>query len=233
MRLFVAGSAPLLPETFTRFETVTGHRILERYGMTEAGMITSNPYDGARVAGTVGFPLPDVFARVADQAGSQLPHGEPGVLEIKGPNVFAGYWRMPQKTAEEFRDDGYFITGDVAQIDSDGRISIVGRAKDLIIYGGYNVYPKEVETEIDAIPGIGESAVIGVPHPDFGEAVTAVVTLSGEFEVDEEAVVATLAGKLARFKQPKRVFIVDTLPRNSMGKVQKNVLRDSYKETFG
>jgi len=232
MRLFIAGSAPLLPETFARFETVTGHRILERYGMTEAGMITSNPYDGARVAGTVGYPLPDVFARVADEDGTQLPHGQPGVLEIKGPNVFAGYWRMPEKTAEEFRPDGYFVTGDVATIDSDGRVSIVGRAKDLIISGGYNVYPKEVETQIDAIPGIGESAVIGVPHPDFGEAVAAVVTLSGEAEVDEETVTATLTDKLARFKQPKRVFFVDALPRNSMRKVQKNVLRDRYEKTF-
>ncbi len=232
MRLFVAGSAPLLAETFTRFEQVTGHRILERYGMTEAGMITSNPYDGARVAGTVGFPLPDVLARVADEDGSPLAHGQPGVLEIKGPNVFAGYWRMPEKTAEEFRPDGYFVTGDVAMIDSDGRISIVGRAKDLIISGGYNVYPKEVETEIDAIPGVGESAVIGVPHPDFGEAVAAVVTRSGEAEVDEETVTAMLADKLARFKQPKRVFFVAALPRNSMGKVQKNVLRDEYKKTF-
>ncbi len=232
MRLFIAGSAPLLPETFTRFETVTGHRILERYGMTEAGMITSNPYDGARVAGTVGFPLPDVYARVADEHGKQLPHGEPGVLEIMGPNVFKGYWRMPEKTAEEFRWDGYFITGDVAMIDSDGRISIVGRAKDLIISGGYNVYPKEVETAIDAIPGIGESAVIGVPHPDFGEAVAAVVTRSGEAGIDEDTVVTTLADQLARFKQPKRVFFVDALPRNSMGKVQKNVLREEYKRTF-
>jgi len=232
MRLFVAGSAPLLPETFVRFEDVTGHRILERYGMTEAGMITSNPYDGPRLAGTVGYPLPDVFARVADEDGTQLPHGQPGVLEIMGPNVFKGYWRMPEKTAQEFRWDGYFITGDVAMIDSDGRVSIVGRAKDLIISGGYNVYPKEVESQIDAIPGIGESAVIGVPHPDFGEAVAAVVTLSGEAAVDEETVTSTLADKLARFKQPKRVFFVDALPRNSMGKVQKNVLRDEYKGTF-
>ena len=232
MRLFVAGSAPLLPETFNGFAERTGHRILERYGMTEAGMITSNPYDGERLPGTVGFFLPGVSGRVADADGRELPRGEPGVLEIRGPNVFGGYWRMPEKTAEEFRADGHFITGDVATMAADGRISIVGRAKDLVISGGYNVYPKEIELLIDAIPGVRESAVIGVPHPDFGEAVTAVVVPDGSVDLDEAVVQAALAGELAKFKQPKRVYFVDELPRNTMGKVQKNQLRQDYAATF-
>ena len=232
MRLFVAGSAPLLEETFNAFEERTGHRILERYGMTEAGMITSNPYDGERLAGTVGYFLPGVSGRVADEQGNEVAHGEPGVLEIRGPNVFRGYWRMPEKTAEEFRADGHFITGDVATMADDGRISIVGRAKDLVISGGYNVYPKEIELLIDAIPGVRESAVIGVPHPDFGEAVTAVVVRDGSTELDEPVVQGALAGDLAKFKQPKRVFFVDELPRNTMGKVQKNQLREVYAATF-
>ncbi len=232
MRLFVAGSAPLLEETFNAFTERTGHRILERYGMTEAGMITSNPYGGERIAGTVGFFLPGVNGRVADDDGNEVPRGEPGVLEIRGPNVFKGYWRMPEKTAEEFRSDGHFVTGDVATMAEDGRISIVGRAKDLVISGGYNVYPKEIELLIDAIPGVRESAVVGVPHPDFGEAVTAVVVPDGSTGLDEAGVQAALAGDLAKFKQPKRVFFVDELPRNTMGKVQKNQLRDAYAETF-
>jgi malonyl-CoA/methylmalonyl-CoA synthetase len=232
MRLFISGSAPLLAETHREFEARTGHRILERYGMTEAGMITSNPYDGDRIAGTVGYPLPGVSARVADDQGRELPRGEPGVLEIQGPNVFQGYWGMPNKTAEEFRPDGWFITGDIAVMDGEGRVSIVGRAKDLIISGGFNVYPKEVEAQIDRLPGIKESAVIGVPHPDFGEGVAAVVVRDGSAAIDERSVISALSDRLARFKQPKRVFVVDALPRNTMGKVQKNVLRDLYKDTF-
>ncbi len=232
MRLFVAGSAPLLEETFNGFEERTGHRILERYGMTEAGMITSNPYDGDRLAGTVGYFLPGVSGRVADEQGNEVARGEPGVLEIRGPNVFRGYWRMPEKTAEEFRADGHFITGDVATMAEDSRISIVGRAKDLVISGGYNVYPKEIELLIDAIPGVRESAVIGVPHPDFGEAVTAVVVPDGSTELDEAGVQSALAGELAKFKQPKRVYFVEELPRNTMGKVQKNQLREVYAATF-
>ena len=233
MRLFISGSAPLLAETHDRFAVHTGHRILERYGMTEAGMITSNPYDGERVAGTVGFPLPGVDVRVVDAEGGALPAGEIGTLEIKGPNVFGGYWGMPEKTAEEFRDDGYFITGDLATRDETGRVAIVGRGKDLIITGGFNVYPKEIETELDLIDGIGESAVIGVPHPDFGEGVIAVVTAPPTGPVpDEEAIISALSGKLAKFKLPKRVYRVDALPRNTMGKVQKTELRTTFGDTF-
>ena len=232
MRLFVSGSAPLLADTHRDFEARTGHRILERYGMTEAGMITSNPYSGERVAGTVGFALPGVNARVADEQGRELPRGEAGVLEITGPNVFQGYWQMPEKSAEEFRPDGWFITGDIAVMADDGRVTIVGRAKDLIISGGFNVYPKEIESQIDELPGVRESAVIGVPHRDFGEGVAAVVVPDGSDELSEQSVVQALSDRLARFKQPKRVFIVDELPRNTMGKVQKNVLRDTYKDIF-
>jgi len=232
MRLFISGSAPLLAETHREFEARTGHRILERYGMTEAGMITSNPYDGERIAGTVGFALPGVNARVADEHGREVPRGETGVLEISGPNVFSGYWQMPDKTAEEFRSDGWFITGDIASMAGDGRVTIVGRAKDLIISGGFNVYPKEIEAQIDELPGVRESAVIGVPHPDFGEGVVAVVVPDGSAGVSEESVVAALRDRLARFKQPKRVFIASELPRNTMGKVQKNVLRESYQDIF-
>jgi malonyl-CoA/methylmalonyl-CoA synthetase len=232
MRLFISGSAPLLAETHRDFEARTGHRILERYGMTETGMITSNPYDGERLAGTVGYALPGISVRVADEAGKKMPRGEPGVLEITGPNVFKGYWQMPAKTAEEFRDDGWFITGDIAVMGEDGRVTIVGRAKDLIISGGFNVYPKEIESEIDDLPGVKESAVIGVPHPDFGEGVIAAVVPDGSEEISEKSIVAALSGRLARFKQPKRVFVVDELPRNTMGKVQKNVLRDTYGDTF-
>jgi malonyl-CoA/methylmalonyl-CoA synthetase len=232
MRLFIAGSAPLLEETFDAFAQRTGFRILERYGMTEAGMITSNPLEGDRLPGTVGYLLPGIEGRVADSEGGELPRGEPGVLEIRGPNVFRGYWGMPEKTAEEFRSDGFFVTGDIAKMADDGRISIVGRAKDLVISGGYNVYPKEIELLIDAIPGVLESAVIGLPHPDFGEAVTAVVVPDGSTPVDEASVRRALEGDLARFKQPKRVFVVDELPRNTMGKVQKNQLRVELADTY-
>jgi len=232
MRLFISGSAPLLAETNRDFEARTGHRILERYGMTETGMITSNPCDGERLAGTVGYALPGISVRVADETGKELARGEAGVLEITGPNVFKGYWQMPAKTAEEFREDGWFITGDIAVMSEDGRVTIVGRAKDLIISGGFNVYPKEIESEIDDLPGVKESAVIGVPHPDFGEGVIAAVVPDGSDEISEESMVAALSGRLARFKQPKRVFVVDELPRNTMGKVQKNILRDTYGDTF-
>ena len=233
MRLFISGSAPLLAETHTLFEERTGHRILERYGMTEAGMITSNPYVGSRVAGTVGFALPDVDVRVADDTGRPLGAGEIGILEIKGPNVFQGYWGMPGKTAEEFRDDGFFITGDMAVIDDTERVSIVGRGKDLIISGGFNIYPKEIESELDLLNGVGESAVVGVPHPDFGESVVAVVTASGDTgPPEEDAIISDLAERLAKFKVPKRVFLVDELPRNTMGKVQKAELRSRYAGTF-
>ncbi len=233
MRLFTAGSAPLLAETHDAFKTRTGHAILERYGMTETGMITSNPYDGDRIAGTVGFPLPGIEVRIADaETGRMLPQGEVGVLEVRGPNVFQAYWRMPEKTKAEFRADGFFITGDVSKVDERGYIHIVGRSKDLVITGGYNVYPKEVESEIDAIPGINESAVIGLPHPDFGEGVTAVCVRAKDASVTEAAVLKALEGRLAKFKQPKRVFFVLELPRNAMGKVQKNILRETYAGTY-
>jgi len=233
MRLFIAGSAPLLAETFAEFEARTGHRVLERYGMTEAGMVTSNPYEGERRPGAVGPALPGVQVRIADAEGKILAPGEVGVLEFKGPNVFKGYWRMPEKTAEEFRGDGFFVSGDLATLDEDGYVTIVGRAKDLIISGGFNVYPKEVEGFIDELEGVGESAVIGLSHPDFGEAVTAVVTPADQAaKPDEAVIIGTLKGRVAGFKVPKRVFVVDALPRNAMGKVQKNLLRDRYAETF-
>ncbi len=233
MRLFVSGSAPLLAETHRAFSEKTGHAILERYGMTETNMNTSNPYDGDRIPGTVGFPLPGVSLRVADpESGKVLPQGEIGVIEVKGPNVFQGYWRMPEKTAAEFRADGFFITGDLGKVDERGYVHIVGRGKDLVISGGFNVYPKEVEGEIDAIPGVVESAVIGVAHPDLGEGVTAVVVKAKGATLTEAEILGALEGRLARFKQPKRVFFVDDLPRNAMGKVQKNVLRDTYAKTY-
>ncbi|MFL9826353.1 malonate--CoA ligase [Rhodoplanes sp. SY1] len=234
MRLFTSGSAPLLAETHETFKAKTGHAILERYGMTETGMNTSNPYDGERIAGTVGFPLPDIHVRVANPgSGEVLPAGEVGVIEVKGPNVFAGYWRMPEKTREEFRPDGFFITGDVGMIDARGYVHIVGRAKDLIISGGFNVYPKEVESEIDLLPGVVESAVIGCPHPDFGEGVTAVVVKAPGAALTERDVITALESRLAKFKLPKRVLFVDELPRNTMGKLQKNVLRDQNKALYG
>jgi len=231
MRLFISGSAPLTEQTFADWEAKTGQRILERYGMSETMMNTSNPLIGDRVPGTVGYPLPGVQVRVADEAGEILPSGQVGVLEVKGPNVFSGYWRMPEKTATEFRTDGFFITGDLASQDESGRVTLVGRAKDLVISGGYNVYPKEVESLLDAMPTVRESAVIGVPHPDFGEAVVAVVVPSAD-EVDLPSVEAALAGQLARFKQPKRVCNLPELPRNAMGKVQKKLLREQFSHLF-
>jgi malonyl-CoA/methylmalonyl-CoA synthetase len=233
VRVFISGSAPLLEETFAAFEARTGHRILERYGMTETGMNTSNPLHGERRPGTVGLPLPGVEMRVADDDGRPLSPGEVGILEVRGPNVFNGYWRMPEKTAEEFRDDGFFITGDVGVIGEDGYVSIVGRAKDLVISGGLNVYPKEVESLIDRLPGVVESAVVGLPHPDFGEAVAAVVVRHPDVAITEGDIITAARAELAAFKVPKTVFFVEALPRNSMGKVQKNVLRADYGNTFG
>jgi malonyl-CoA/methylmalonyl-CoA synthetase len=231
MRLFISGSAPLLPETFESFKTRTGHTILERYGMTEGGMFTSNPYDSERRGGTVGLPLPCTEVRIVDDAGVACATDAIGHIQVRGDNVFVGYWRMPEKTAEEFTHDGWFKTGDMGQRDRDGYISIVGRSKDLVITGGLNVYPKEIEELIDALPGVAESAVIGVPHPDFGEAVTAVVvrqtSAAGE-ALRESDIVAALKDRVAGFKVPKQVFVVDDLPRNAMGKVQKNVLRQRY-----
>jgi malonyl-CoA/methylmalonyl-CoA synthetase len=231
LRLWISGSAPLLPETFAEFERRVGARILERYGMSEAGMITSNPLRGERRAGTVGPPLPGVEIRARDSEGHIAPAGAPGVLEIRGPNVFSGYWRNEEKTRESFTADGFFVTGDVVVVDESGVVSIVGREKDLIISGGLNVYPREIEAEIDTLPGVRESAVVGVSHPDFGESVIAVVDRSASGP-DEAAVIAALRARLAAFKLPKRVFFVDELPRNAMGKVQKNVLRARYSDTF-
>jgi malonyl-CoA/methylmalonyl-CoA synthetase len=228
MRLFVSGSAPLLAETFREFETRTGQRILERYGMSEAGMITSNPLRAERRAGTVGLPLPGVSVRIADESDRPLSAGAAGAIQVKGDNVFRGYWRLPERTREEFTGDGWFRTGDIGTFDTDGYLSIVGRAKDLIISGGYNVYPKEVELAIDQLPGVQESAVVGVPHPDFGEAVTAIVVPAKGAELNEAGIVSALRSQLANYKLPKRVHIVDELPRNAMGKVQKNVLRGKY-----
>jgi malonyl-CoA/methylmalonyl-CoA synthetase len=232
VRLFVSGSAPLLTDTFEAFERRTGQRILERYGMSEAGMITSNPLDGERRGGTVGLPLPGVSVRVADEQDRPLPIGEVGDIQIKGPNVFRGYWRMPEKTRDEFTADGWFRTGDVGQFDRDGYLAIVGRAKDLIISGGYNVYPKEIELAIDAIPGVAESAAVGLPHPDLGEGVTAAVVLRPGARLTEAQIIGTLRKELAGYKVPKRVFVVPELPRNAMGKVQKKVLRELYRNTF-
>ena len=233
IRLFISGSAPLLSETHRSFLERTGHSILERYGMTETGMNTSNPYEGDRVPGTVGLPLPGVEVRIANpETGEILGREEIGMIELRGPNVFESYWRMPEKTKAEFRDDGFFITGDLGKIDARGYVHIVGRGKDLIISGGFNVYPKEVESEIDALPGVAESAVIGVPHPDFGEGVMAVVVLAKNNDLQEKDVIETLRSRLANYKLPKRVFFVDDLPRNAMGKVQKNLLRDAYCNLF-
>jgi malonyl-CoA/methylmalonyl-CoA synthetase len=239
MRLFISGSAPLLAETHREFEARTGHRILERYGMSETIMLVSNPYferDGQRLAGTVGQPLPGVGVRVVREDGSACASGEIGAVEVRGPNVFAGYWRMPEKTAEEFTADGWFRTGDVGHFGGpgipDNTLTLVGRSKDLIISGGYNVYPKEIEGYIDELPGVVESAVVGLPHPDFGEAVAAVVVTRRPGSLDAESVIASLKGRIANYKVPKRVFVVEDLPRNAMGKVQKNVLRDRYRSTF-
>ncbi|RWE04506.1 MAG: malonyl-CoA synthase [Mesorhizobium sp.] len=233
MRLFISGSAPLLAETHNAWRERTGHAILERYGMTETNMNTSNPYGGERRAGTVGFPLPGVSLRITEpETAKPLAQGEIGMIEVKGPNVFAGYWRMPEKTKAEFRDDGFFITGDLGLIDADGYVHIVGRGKDLIISGGYNVYPKEIESEIDALAGVAESAVIGVAHPDFGEGVTAVVVRKPGSTIAAD-IANAIAGRLAKYKHPKQVIFVDELPRNTMGKVQKNVLRETYKDIYG
>jgi malonyl-CoA/methylmalonyl-CoA synthetase len=228
VRLFVSGSAPLLPETFDAFSQRAGQPILERYGMTETGMLTSNPLDGERIAGTVGPPLHGVSVRVVDAHGASCAAGTVGAIEVKGPNVFSGYWRLPEKTREEFTADGYFKTGDVGELLPNGYLKISGRAKDLIITGGLNVYPKEVEEKIDALPGVVESAVIGVPDPDLGEAVVAVIAAAQDRAPTESDVIAALKAEIASFKVPKRVHFVADLPRNAMGKVQKNVLRDKY-----
>jgi len=240
MRLFVAGSAPLLIETFKAWQDRTGHTILERYGMSETVMLTSNPYaadtryssQNERRGGTVGFPLPGVQLRVHSDDGVELPVGEIGGIQVKGPNVFSGYWRMPEKTKEEFTSDGFFKTGDVGKIDERGYVVIVGRSKDLIISGGYNVYPAEIEGYINDMTGVAESALVGVPHPDFGEVGVAVVIAKPSSTVSGDAVIAALKSQLANFKIPKKCFVVDALPRNTMGKVQKNLLRDQYKLLF-
>ena len=234
IRLFVSGSAPLLAETHREFRARTGHAILERYGMSETLMNTSNPYDGARVPGSVGPPLPGVEVRIADpESGVPLPAtGSVGMIEVRGPNVFRGYWRMPEKTAAEFRKDGFFITGDVGRFDGNGYLFIVGRAKDLIISGGYNVYPVEVETELDALSDVAESAVIGVPHPDFGEGVTAVVVGRAGAVLDETVLRTALEQRLAKYKLPKRIVFVSEMPRNAMGKVQKAQLRERYRDLY-
>jgi malonyl-CoA/methylmalonyl-CoA synthetase len=235
MRLFISGSAPLLIETFNDWRQRTGHTILERYGMSETVMLTSNPYrpeDGERRGGTVGFPLPGVSLRVQGDQGEALPAGEIGGIQVKGPNVFAGYWRMPEKTKEEFTADGWFKTGDVGRVDADGYVTIVGRSKDLIITGGYNVYPAEVEGYLNELPGVAESAVIGLPHPDFGEGVVAVVVPRPGATLDSAGLIASLKTKIAAFKVPKLLFVAEELPRNTMGKVQKNVLRERHQAVF-
>ena len=238
MRLFISGSAPLLIETFNDWKARTGHTILERYGMSETVMLTSNPYQAdkryggqsERRGGTVGFPLPGVSLRVRGDDGRDLPVGEVGAIQVKGPNVFSGYWRMPEKTAEEFTADGYFKTGDVGRVDERGYVTIVGRSKDLIISGGYNVYPAEIEGYLNELPGVAESAVVGVPHADFGEVGVAVVVARPGARVSPEALIASLKAKLANFKIPKRCVVVAELPRNTMGKVQKNLLREQYRD---
>jgi malonyl-CoA/methylmalonyl-CoA synthetase len=240
MRLFISGSAPLLIETFKEWQQRTGHTILERYGMSETTMLTSNPYRAdmrfggqtERRGSTVGFPLPGVGLRVANDAGNVLPMGEVGAIQVRGPNIFKGYWRMPEKTAEEFTADGWFKTGDVGKVDERGYVSIVGRSKDLIISGGYNVYPAEIEGYINEMPGVAESALVGVPHPDFGEVGVAVVIAKPGAQLDGEAIITALKGQLANFKIPKRCFVATELPRNTMGKVQKNLLREQHKNMF-
>ena len=232
MRLFVSGSAPLLAETHRQWRERTGHAILERYGMTETGMNTSNPYVGERIAGSVGQPLPGVELRIADGDGHPVLQGEIGMIEVRGPNVFKGYWNMPEKTAAEFRADGYFITGDLGTMDAGGYVRIVGRGKDLIITGGLNVYPKEIESLLDELPGVEEAAVVGLPHDDFGEGVTAFLVCKDGAQLTEGAILRTLQDRLARFKTPKRVLFVDALPRNTMGKVQKSLLREEYRSLY-
>jgi len=231
MRLFISGSAPLLAETHVEFEKRTGKKIIERYGMTETNMNTSNPYDGPRIAGTVGLPLPGVELRISDNKGKEVNRGEIGIIELRGDNVFKGYWQMPEKTAESFREDGFFITGDMARIDENGYVVIVGRDKDLIITGGLNVYPKEVEDLIDEIDSVNESAVIAVPHPDFGEAVVSIVVRKKD-SVNEQDIKDHLSEKIAKFKLPKKIIFANNLPRNTMGKVQKSELRKKYQDLF-
>ncbi|MBV8659817.1 MAG: malonyl-CoA synthase [Burkholderiales bacterium] len=236
MRLFISGSAPMLVETARAFQQRTGHTILERYGMSETGMLTSNPYHegpAARRIGTVGKPLPGLALRIAPPGGGTCPVGEVGGIEVRGPSVFSGYWQMPEKTAEEFTADGWFKTGDMGRVDDEGYVTIVGRSKDLIITGGFNVYPTEVEDFINNLPGVAESAVIGVPHPDFGEGVVAVVVPKPGAQLAGETMIAALKATIASFKVPKAVFVVDDLPRNVMGKVQKNVLRERYAGVLG
>ncbi len=230
MRLFICGSAPLTVETFDAFKTRTGFTILERYGMSEAGMIASNPLNGDRIAGSVGFALPGVSLRIAEDSGVSAPAGVPGNVEISGPNLFKGYWRNPEKTKEAFRRDGFFITGDVGSLDEEGRLTLAGRSKDLIIAGGYNIYPKEIEQVLNALPGIIESAVIGAPHADMGEGVIAI--LAGEESAIDDTVLHGAMTGLARFKHPRKYFWLDALPRNAMGKVQKQVLREQFKDAF-
>jgi malonyl-CoA/methylmalonyl-CoA synthetase len=232
IRLFISGSAPLLAETHCEWQARTGHAILERYGMTETNMNTSNPYDGLRLPGSVGLALPGVELRIASKDGVSLPQGEIGLIEVRGPNVFKGYWRMPDKTAAEFRADGFFITGDLGRIDENGYLHILGRDKDLIISGGFNVYPKEIESLIDELPGVTESAVVGLPHRDFGEGVTACIVTGKGATLTEKDVLDALAGRLAKFKHPKRVIFVDELPRNTMGKVQKNLIRERFSRLY-
>ena len=230
IRLFISGSAPLLLDTFNTFIQRSGQVILERYGMSETTMLTSNPYNGERRGGTVGMPLPEVDVRLTDERGQPCVAGAIGAIEVRGPNIFQGYWQMPEKTAEEFTQDGYFRTGDVGRFDADGYLSIVGRSKDLIISGGYNIYPKEIESLLDDMPQIVESAVIGVPHADFGEAVTAIIVRTPGSSLSEAAIIADLKSRIANFKVPKRIHFVDDLPRNTMGKVQKNLLRERYRD---
>ena len=233
MRLFVSGSAPLLAETHSQFEERTGHRILERYGMTETNMNTSNPYDGERRAGTVGFPLPGVELKITNpDTGASLATGEVGQIEVRGPNIFKGYWQMPEKTAAELRQDGFFLTGDLGKIDDDGYVHIVGRNKDLIISGGYNIYPKEIELVLDDQPGVLESAVVGVPHPDFGETVLGVIVPEKGATPDTDAMMEAVHHSLARFKHPRKLVVLAELPRNTMGKVQKNILREKFQDMF-
>lgn len=228
MRLFISGSAPLLEETFEEFEARTGHPILERYGMTETGMNTSNPLQGARVPGTVGFPLPGTEVRIMSEEGVPLGVEGVGSLQVRGPNVFKGYWRMPEKTAADFTEDGFFITGDLGKIDADGYVAIVGREKDLIISGGYNIYPKEVELVLNEIPGVVETAVFAYKHTDFGEGVAVAVIAEEGQAITEEEVQSFCRDRLAAYKIPRRIIYLAELPRNTMGKVQKNILRDQY-----
>ena len=232
IRLFISGSAPLLRQTWEAFHRQTGHKILERYGMSEAGMIASNPLDGDRLPGTVGFPLPEIKVRVSDRNGKPLPRGETGVLEVKGPNLFAGYWGKPEMNTTEFRADGFFISGDLAVMNDNGRITIVGRDRDLVITGGFNVYPKEVEDCLNQLPGVKESAVIGVPHPDFGEALVALIAGEENTAPSEQTVITALKRNLAGFKVPRRIIRLDALPKNAMGKVQKNTLRETYADVI-